>query len=197
MKSATPEAPIDWRLPLSGAAGAAIILLSLMLYSPYDDLLYVILVAPFLCLVCLTLLVIATIRKRYRRCISLLLMLGAFLITSAILLSNRDSVRASLRWLLWSHRFKAAVLAQQPPAGGELRHMEWEATGFAGISNTVYLVFDPTDSLAAAAKSHSRGKFNGIPCEVPTVRRLESQWYAVWFYTSEEWGTCNRPESTG
>jgi hypothetical protein len=27
-------------------------------------------------------------------------------------------------------------------------------------------------------------------CEVPTVRRLEKQWYAVEFYTDEDWNHC-------
>ena len=70
--------------------------------------------------------------------------------------------------------------------------MEWEATGFAGVANiTVYLVFDPTDSLAVAAKSHSPGKFTGLPCEVLSVLRLESHWYSVLFYTDEAWGQRN------
>jgi hypothetical protein len=55
----------------------------------------------------------------------------------------------------------------------------------------VYLAFDPTDSLAAAAKSHSPGKFSGMPCEVYRVLRLESHWYSVAFYTHEEWGRRN------
>lgn len=70
--------------------------------------------------------------------------------------------------------------------------MEWEATGFAGVANvTIYLVFDPTDSLAVAAKSHSPGKYSGIPCEVLAVLRLESHWYSVKFYTDEAWGQRN------
>jgi hypothetical protein len=111
---------------------------------------------------------------------------------------NRDALSASLPWLLWSHSFKAEVLAQPAPANGELRHMEWEATGFGGVANnTVYLVFDPTDSLSAAARSHSPGKFTGVPCEVRRVRRLESQWYAARFYTDELWGQHNRLNCTG
>src|SRR5208282_4103334 len=95
---------------------------------------------------------------------------------------NRDAVRDSLRWQLWSRDFKTEVLAQPAPTNGELRHLEWEATGFASVANnTVYLVFDPTDTLSAATKSHSLGKFSGIPCEVLGVRRLESQWYSVAF----------------
>jgi hypothetical protein len=56
--------------------------------------------------------------------------------------------------------------------------------------NFEYLVFDPGDSLSAAAASHQPGKFNGIPCEVYRVRRLESHWYTVLFYTDEDW-RCN------
>jgi hypothetical protein len=83
-------------------------------------------------------------------------------------------------------------MAQPAPTDGELRHMEWEATGFAGVANnTIYLVFDPTDSLAVAAKNHSPGKFSGIPCEVVRILRLENHWYSVAFYTDEEWGQTN------
>jgi hypothetical protein len=54
----------------------------------------------------------------------------------------------------------------------------------------VYLVFDPTDSLSRSASSRQPGKFDGIPCEVNLVRRLESHWYSVQFYTSEDWDHC-------
>jgi hypothetical protein len=178
----------NWRLPLCVVVGTGIVLVSLMVYSPYGSLLYTYLIAPIICLICLLLLLAAVLRKRPRQCLSMLLTLVAFLAASGALLKNEDALRPSLRWLLWSHRFKAEVLAQPAPVNGELRHMEWEATGFAGVANnTVYLVFDPTDSLSAA---HSPGKFNGIPCKVPLVRRLESHWYSVWFYTDEVWGQC-------
>ncbi len=76
--------------------------------------------------------------------------------------------------------------------------MEWEATGFAGVAyNTDYLVFDPTDSLAIAAKMRSAGKFSGIPCEVLGVLRLENHWYSVVFYTDEAWGQRNTLDCTG
>ena|SRR5208337_2666830 len=35
------------------------------------------------------------------------------------------------------------------------------------------------------------GKFDGIPCAVLKVSRLECQWYAVCFYTNEDWDRCN------
>jgi hypothetical protein len=180
---------LNWRLPLSVAAGAGVVHVSLMVYSPYGDLLYLFLIAPIICLIGLTALAIAGLRKRGHQCLSLSMTLIAFLAVSGALHMNSDGLRASLRWLLSSHRFKAEVLAQPAPPKGQLRHMEWEATGFAGVANnTVYLVFDPTDSLSPAARSHSRGKFSGIPCEVPRVRQLERQWYSVRFYTDKVWG---------
>ena len=85
--------------------------------------------------------------------------------------------------------------AQPAPPNGQLRHIEWETTGFAGVANsTLYLVFDPTDSLSVA---RSPGKFDGIPCEVPVVRRLERHWYAVLFYTDEAWGEHNQLNCSG
>jgi len=172
--------------------GASVVFVSLMVYSAYAEFLYLFFFAPIILLTCLALLVAAAIRKRPRKCLSVLFTLVAFLGASWVLWTNRGTIRPSIRWLLWSHRFKAEVLAQPAPTDGELRHMEWEATGFAGVANiTVYLVFDPTDSLAVAAKNHSPGKFNGLPCEVVSVRRLESQWYSVLFYTDEAWGQRN------
>lgn len=161
-----------------------------MVFSPYGDLLYIFLVAPIICVTCLVALLVTGIRKRRHQFLSLLTTLLALLALTGALHMNGEALRASLRWLLWSHRFKAEVLAQQAPAKAEFRHMEWDGSGFAGMDNTVYLVFDPTDSLSAAARSHSPGKFSGIPCEVPRVRRLERQWYSVQFYTNEVWGDC-------
>ena len=50
------------------------------------------------------------------------------------------------------------------------------------------LSFDPTDSLSNAASTHQPGKYSGVPCEVVLVRRLETAWYTVQFYTDERWG---------
>jgi len=82
-------------------------------------------------------------------------------------------------------------------AVGELKHIEWDGWGWGGQDTTVYLVYDPADSLAAAAKGQKPGKFNGIPCEVLRVRRLESYWYTVQFYTNEFWGRSNALNCTG
>jgi hypothetical protein len=121
-----------------------------------------------------------------------LLALVIFLAVSAALVKNYSAIRDECRWVVWSHEYKAKVLGQRDSATGELKHIEWDGWGFPGAGDTtVYLVFDPTNALSAAARSHRPGKFAGLPCEVPLVRRLESHWYAVRFYTDEWWGRRN------
>jgi hypothetical protein len=111
------------------------------------------------------------------------------LLLSAIVYLNHEW-RTTVRWMLYSGTYKAEVLAQ-PTVAGELRHIEWDGWGGFGAGDTVvYLVFDPNDSLAAAATKHVPGKFNGIRCVVPDVRRLGKNWYAVQFYTDEDWQHC-------
>jgi hypothetical protein len=42
-------------MPLSVAAGTVIVLVSLLVYSPYGDFLYILLIAPVICLTFLVL----------------------------------------------------------------------------------------------------------------------------------------------
>jgi hypothetical protein len=73
-----------------------------------------------------------------------------------------------------------------------MKHSVWDAGGGLGTGNTTaYLVFDPNDSLSSAARTRSLGKFAGIPCEVGLVRKLESHYYTVVFYTDTDWSRCN------
>jgi hypothetical protein len=102
----------------------------------------------------------------------------------------QSATRSAARWLLSSDRCKSEVLAQPTPSNGELKHIEWDGWGFAGQDNTVFLVYDPTDALAAAATSGASGKYPGIPCEVVWVHRLESHWYTSLFYTNTYWDSC-------
>lgn len=123
--------------------------------------------------------------------------LGAVCFVLAVAITwNFYAIRSAAKWWGWSHRYKAEVLAQ-PDVTGELKHIEWDGWGWAGQDTTAYLVFDPTDSLSAAAQAHRPGKFNGIPCEVPDVDRMEKNWYAVQFYTNEWWGRRNTLNCTG
>jgi energy-coupling factor transporter transmembrane protein EcfT len=186
------EDRFSWRLPPYAALGALIVFVPVAIWTS-EAIFYILVVAPIISLLLGIFLLKAAIAKKPRRCLSMLSMLAIYWVISAALLVNYSAVRSAARWFLWSHRYKAEVLAQPDSANGEFKHIEWDGWGFPGAGDTwVYLVFDPTDSLAAAAKNPQPGKFSGIPCRVPLVSRLESRWYAVVFYTDEYWGKRNR-----
>jgi hypothetical protein len=120
-----------------------------------------------------------------------LLALFVFVAIASVLVWNLSEVKTEVKWLISSRRYKTEVSTQRSRTSGEFKHIEWDGWGWAGQDTTAYLVFDPADSLSSAASTHQSGKFVGIPCEVPKVRRLESQWYVVTFYTNQDWGRCN------
>jgi hypothetical protein len=176
-----------WKLPLLVVAVSAVGFLLLIVYTAYFFV-WIPLFAIIVCLFCFVVMAVAAIRKRKRQIISLLLAIVALVAVAAALFKEGDALRSYLRWLLWSQRFKAELLAQPSPPNGELKHLEWDGTGFGGVANsTLYLVFDPSDALATVT---TPGKVAGLPCEVPLVQQLEKHWYAVRFYTDEEWGDC-------
>jgi hypothetical protein len=112
-------------------------------------------------------------------------------------IGHNSVISNTARWAVWSRQYKAQVLARPPSTAGPLKHIEWDGWGWAGQDTTVYLVFDPTDALYPAASGHHPGKYKGLPCEVFLVRRLESHWYTVQFYTDEWWGRHNDLNCTG
>lgn len=118
---------------------------------------------------------------------TLWLSLIAYLALSLLLLKHYSFARDEIRWALLSRTYKARVAAQPAPARGELKHVEWDGWGFAGIDTTVYLAFDPTDSLPAQA-GRSSNRERGLPCPVWRVRRLDRGWYAITFYSDTWWG---------
>ena len=190
VKEAAEQNRFNLWLPFCAAIGAFIAFLPAVIYR-YDmgEILYFFVIAP---IVSLILFVIAVLKKRRQR-LSVLSMLAVYCAISCGLFVKSYDIRTASRWFLWSKRYKAEVLSQPRSANGELRHIEWDGWGFPGAGDTVvYLVFDPSDSLSAAMiKSHSPGKFSGIPCEVYRVRRLENYWYSVVFYTDTDWGHCS------
>jgi hypothetical protein len=189
MSKETTRNSFDWRFPPYGAVGALILLVPTIIDGTrIVGALYFFVAIPIIILI---LLVVAMSKKGLRR-LAVLSMLVAYLAFSWGLLRNSDELRTTSRWLLWSKEYKSKVLAQPDSANGALKHIEWDGWGFPGAGDTVvYLVFDPDDSLSAAAKTGSSGKFSGIPCEVPRVRRLESHYYSVLFYTDTDWGNCS------
>jgi hypothetical protein len=98
-------------------------------------------------------------------------------------------IKWSIKWFFSSSRYKSQVLTLPPPVDGYLKHVEWDGWGF--LNHTYeYLVLDPSNGLAAGAASGKPGKFPGLPCEVYEVRKLDSSWYLVGFYTDYDWDRC-------
>jgi hypothetical protein len=178
-----------WRPALYVNLSALVIFIPIVLWQ--SDGLYVIFVVPVVSIFLVIFLFAAAIAKKPRECLSILATLIIYWAISAALVMNYSTIRSSARWLIWSGDYKSKVLEQQAPLNGELKHIEWDDWGWGGENTTMYLAFDPTDSLSMAAQSHQPGKFNGIPCQVYRLRRLESHWYTVLFYTNEIWGRCN------
>jgi hypothetical protein len=113
-----------------------------------------------------------------------------FLLLSWVIERDGYIVRAEFRWLAGSDTYKSELFAGQPASAGELRHIDWDGWGMAGQDTEAYLVFDPKNSLADAARHKVSGKVSGIPCPVWYVRRLEDHWYYAMFYTNTVWEYC-------
>jgi hypothetical protein len=189
---------IDWRSLSYAAIFEFVVFVSLTILE--EDILFplaVVLVVPLLFITNIVVLLYATIRKRLRQ-------LQQTLVTLAVLwavptfvllynLANPFQLREMARWLVWSREYKAEVMAQPTSANGDLKHIEWDGSGFAGSARqSLVLAFDPEDTLSPVAKSH-QGKFNGRSCMVARVYRLEMHWYAVLFYFNDTWGDCTPP----
>jgi hypothetical protein len=191
----TKREQLNWRPASYAALIAFVIDIPILVRYPSDiSVVLLLVVSSFLFLITASLLIIAAFRKKRRQFLLILSMATAYWVVSAALviyeLKNPTAIRTTARWLASSRAYKEKVLSQSVPPG-ELKHIEWDGWGWAGQDTTMYLVFDPTDSLSEAALNHQSGKFNGAPCEVDRVRRLESNWYTVLLYTNEFWDRCN------
>jgi hypothetical protein len=186
------EDRFNWKLAfyLTGCGLFAVLLIELCSAFDLLEIVYFFVLVPLIGLVMLGIAIANEIGKRSKRSLSILLALVAYCGSSWLLWKSSMDIRPAERWLLHSRTYKAEVLAQPSPKNGELQHMEWDGWGFAGSDTVVYLVYDPNDSLVPAVRSHSSGNFNGIPCEVWRVHRLESHWYSVVYYTSTAWDDC-------
>ncbi len=179
---------INWWIPLYAVISAIAVMLLLFAYDSAPALSFILLIVPIVGLAFITLLLLIALRKQQRQSLSMLLALAAFLVTSGALLKTQDVLRPSLRWLLWSHRLKAQVLAQSTRSDGELKHIEWDGWGGTPVGDwTAYVVYDPTDSLSAPTQSSVPADYKGIPCKVISVRRLEKQWYSVVLDMNQFW----------
>lgn len=186
-----------WSLLLLVAIVGFIVFISIAI-CPADTpfLLNVFVIGPMLIVASIAVLIYAVVRRR-RQLLSQIAAMILVLWAVAVVVFLYDckhpfEIRENARWYVWSGEYKHMVLAQPTSANGDLQHIEFDASGFAGIAdNTAYLVFDPVDTLSGVDKSHQPAKFNGISCEVRAIRRLENHWYVVLFYTDQVWGHCN------
>lgn len=177
---------LDWQMFLYAGLAAIFVFIPLVISESWD-VLYLFIVAPGLLIMGLCAIIYATFRKNLR----IAVMVATFWAVSAFLFLDASEVRSPIKWLLLSQQYKTQVLAQLASPSGDFKHVEWDGWGWAGMDTSVYLVFDPTDSLNGAARNHQSGKFDGIPCEVPSVRRMQSHWYTVMFYTDKDWSGCD------
>lgn len=198
MTEATPKpSRSNWTLPLGSALVVVAVYLWMVLWTP-DAAFFAsaLVVAPALLLITVALVLYALVvwKDRQKR-LTLLSTVAALWVSSLVMfliVTKYDlMLSTSARWLIWSHHYKAQVLAQPHSTNGDFKHIKWDSWGIvpAGFT-TVYLIFDPSDSLSSAAKMGRPGKFSGIPCAVPKVNRLGKDWYTVQFYTDEDWEHC-------
>jgi hypothetical protein len=184
-----------WRSPLL-VAGIGFFVFTAIATCQADTFLFlmVFIVAPALLVVSIGWLIYVVIRRRrLREALATLVVLWTLAVS--FFLYNREhpfAIRETARWILWSREYEHQVLIQPASADGDLKHVVWDSSGFAGVANdTAYLVYDPTDALSASASGNQATKMSGVPCTARAVRRLESQWYAVLFFTDQTWGECN------
>lgn len=184
----------SWRLPLYFIIVGSIILFAVASCQADISLVVnVFVIAPVLIILSTALLIYLVVRHRPE--------VLPFIVTVAVLWAvavflfhyNREqpfALHETVKWLVWSPEYKHRVL-EQPSLNGDLKHIEWDESGFAGVANnTAYLVFDPSDSLSKI-KNDRVLRFNGKSCNVWDVRRLERHWYAVLFFTDQTWDSCN------
>jgi len=198
MADSTPAASrFTWRMPLCAALIVIAVYVAMAFWAEDSEFFVSILfVAPALVLVSLGFIIFAVTpggRQSRLTLLSTVPVLWLTVVAMFLLVQKYDfAMRTTTRWLIWSRKYKAEVMAETPSKPGYFRHIEWDGWGIVPAGDTTaYLVFDPSDSLSAAARSGRPGKYYGIPCEVPEVKRLEKEWYAVVFYTDEDWTHCN------
>jgi hypothetical protein len=185
----------NWHVPAAASLAAVAVLLFTAVALEADTalLVYFFIIPPILLAVTGSL-AWSTYKRRRPFAEVMWTLLALWVISVSLIafdLGHLSVLHESAKWLVGSRRYKAEVLAQPPAAGGALRHIEWDGWGMFAQDTSVYLVFDPNDILSSAAASHQPGKFRGLPCEVPVVRRLEKGWYSITFYTDEDWDHCN------
>jgi hypothetical protein len=180
----------NWLAPLCVAMGTLIFFSLFIIYGPNSAVLFIMLMILISIILIINAFVLALFKK-WRTVISVFALLLIDWGISWCLLKIINELHEHTQWLLDSNELRSQLMRQPNSVNGEFKHIDWYGWGFLGMDTEVYIVFDPKDSLAVAAKSHSSGKFNGIPCGINRVRRLENHYYTVSFYIDTNWDHCN------
>jgi hypothetical protein len=188
-QTAKSRSRFDWGYSFYAAVGAVVSFIAVACIGDLLGLLHLLIFVPIVSIVLLVCAVVVAFKSRAEGA-SIFVAVVVYAALSLFLYYNVFTLRTTARWLFGSHFYKARVLAQPTPSDGLLKHIEWDGWGFVGIETDAYLVFDPTDSLSTAANSHAPGKYPGLPCHVHRVRRMESHYYVVLFYTEQFWDSC-------
>jgi hypothetical protein len=187
---------MHWRFPTLGAVAAIFLLLLLFLFTRDPALWFLFLVMPCLALLLLVLLVLLMFRRT--RGLAANLLVGTLLLVGITTIGWRfqATLRPKLRWSIYSQTFKRQVLAQPSNPSGDFKHIEWDGWGGGPVGDwSVYVVFDPTDSLNAEAGHKNPGRIRGIPCEAENIQKLEPHWYSVTLMNAW-WERCETETNT-
>ncbi len=184
-----------WRFSIVGTAAATLLLFLLYLFAGDPALWVLFLVIPSVAVLVLVVLVLFVFRRTRR--LSFELLVGTVFFATAMTAGwhFEATLRPTLRWAFFSHRFKAEVLAQPSDPSGKFKHVEWDGWGGAPVGDwSAYVVFDPRDSLDADLGLHPPRMIRGIPCDVLRVQRLQRYWYSITLQMNQWWEGC---EQTG
>jgi hypothetical protein len=190
-RQAAPADRFRWQLSVWAVVCTTILFVPLVIWNIDFGLILYFLFASIAILVELIITIVLANRTRHRRWLSFLAMIVATCATSSLLFTNAFFIHTRGHWITQGSQSSAAVLAQPTPSAGDLKHVEWDGWGWGGNDTTVYLVFDPIDSLASAAKNHASGRISSALCGISRMQRLEKNWYSVVFYTNDAWGDCS------
>jgi hypothetical protein len=168
-----PVARFNWRARLSTALAGLVLFVGIEICPADIALLLYIFIVAILLLSSSVLLVCAAIGKNRRRYLQQLSTLMIFLVVAVgVIFFGRMypfAIRSAARWLVWSQDYKAHVLSQPSPLNNELKLIEWDGSGFAGVANnTAYLAFDWPRHAFNSGQELSTGQFQRYPVRGPS-----------------------------
>jgi hypothetical protein len=113
------------------------------------------------------------------------LALAVFLGITFAMSCSETRLRPWARWLIFSNTYKSQVLAQTVASQNDLRFIQWDGWGWAGMETNVYLIYDPSDKLKVRTNGVLRKKSVEITEKSQFIQRLEHNWYSATLYTDE------------